>query len=74
MPDRLSSLILDHWKRHHPKMLAQLQRENRTEQALHETVERFADLLHELVSVKKMEYNQAWETAIDEFFLPEEPS
>jgi hypothetical protein len=72
MPDALSSLILDHWKRHRPKMLAQLQRENRTDQELHETAERFADLLHQLVSAKKMEYNQAWEMAINEFLLPEE--
>lgn len=72
MRDRLSSLILDHWKHHHPKMLAQLQRENRTEEALHETAERFADLLYQLVSVKKVGYNQAWEMAINEFLLPEE--
>ena len=74
MRDRLSSLILDQWKLHHPKMLAQLQRENRTEQALHETAERFADLLYQMVSVKKMDYGQAWELAIAEFLPPEESS
>jgi hypothetical protein len=72
MPDRLSSLILDHWKRHHPKMLAQLQRENKLEQELHETAERFADLLYQMVSVRKVGYGQAWELAMNEFFLPEE--
>jgi hypothetical protein len=70
--DRISSLILDHWSRCHPKMTAQLRQENRLEQSLRETAERFADLLYQLVSVKKMEYNQAWEMAIAEFLLPEE--
>ena len=74
MPDRdaLSSLILAHWSRYHPKMLAQLQRENRLQQTLEETAERFSDLLYDLVSVEKMEYHQAWEIVIREMLLPEE--
>jgi len=70
--DRLSSLILAHWSRRHPSMLAQLRQHNRLEQTLEETAERFADLLYDLVSVKKMEHHQAWEIAIREFLLPEE--
>ena len=70
--DRLSSLILAHWTRYHPKMLAQLQRENLLQQTLEETAERFADLLYDLVSVRKMEHHQAWELAISEILLPEE--
>jgi hypothetical protein len=72
MPDRISSLILEHWSRYHPSMLAQLRQNNQLEQTLHETAERFADLLHELVSVRKVGYDQAWELAMNEFFLPEE--
>ena len=72
--DRLSSLILEHWSRYHPKMLADLRRQNRLQQTLEETAERFADLLYDLVSVKKMEYHQAWEIAAQEFLLPEESS
>ena len=72
--DRLSSLILEHWSRYHPKMLAQLRQQNRLEQTLEETAERFTDLLYDLVSVKKMEYHQAWELAIQEILLPEESS
>jgi hypothetical protein len=70
--DRLSSLILEHWSRCHPKMLAELRQQNRLQQTLQETAERFSDFLYEMVSVKKMEYNQAWELAIQEFLLPEE--
>ena len=72
--DRLSSLILEHWSRYHPRMLAQLHRDNLLETALEETAERFAEILYDLVSVKKMEYHQAWEIAIREILLPEESS
>jgi hypothetical protein len=70
--DRLSSLILEHWSLYHPKMLAELRQQNRLQQMLEETAERFTDILYDLVSVKKMEYNQAWEIAIQEILLPEE--
>jgi hypothetical protein len=70
--DRLSSLILTHWRRYHPRMLAELQRQNRLQQTLGETAERFADLMYDMVSVRKMEYHQAWEIAIYEILQPEE--
>lgn len=70
--DRLSSLILEHWSRYHPKMLAELRQQNRLDQTLEATAERFTDILYELVSVKKMEYTQAWEIAVQEILLPEE--
>jgi hypothetical protein len=72
--DRLSSLILEHWRRYHPKMLRDLQQQDRLQQVLQETAERFTDILHDLISVRKMEYHQAWEMAIDEILLPEESS
>jgi len=72
--DRLSSLILEHWERYHPRMLARLRQENRLEQTLEETARQFADLMYDLVSVKKIEYHQAWELATEQFLLPEESS
>lgn len=72
--DRLSSLILAHWTRYHPKMLRDLQQQDRLQQVLEETAERFTDILYNLVSVRKMEHHQAWEIAIDEILLPEESS
>jgi len=72
--DRLSSLILEHWSRYHPKMLAELRQQNRLQQTLEETAENFGSLLYELISVKKMEYHQAWEIAVEQFLLPEEPN
>jgi hypothetical protein len=72
--DRLSNLILTHWSRYRPLMLAQLHQQNRLQQELEATAERLADMLYELVSVRKMEHHQAWELAIQEFLLPEEYS
>ncbi len=72
--DRLTSLILEHWSRYHPKMLRELRQQDRLQQTLKETAERFADILYDLVSVKKMEHHQAWEIAIREILLPEESS
>ena len=72
--DRLSSLILEHWSRYHPSMLAQLKQQNRLKEELEETAEQFADLMYELVSVRKMDHHQAWELAVNQFLLPEESS
>jgi hypothetical protein len=72
--DRLSSLILAHWERYQPTMLQHLRQQNRLQQELEATSERFAELIYELVTVRKMEYHQAWEIAVSEFLLPEESS
>ena len=69
--DRLSSLILEHWSRYHPSMLAQFQREERLEKELEKTAQQFADHLCDLISVHKMAYHQAWELTVDRFLLPE---
>ncbi len=76
MPDhnRLSSLILTHWSRYQPSMLQQLRRQGSLETALHETAELMSDLMYDLVSVRKMEYTQAWELAVSQFLPPEESS
>src|SRR2546428_4178779 len=70
--DKLSNLILTHWQQYHPRMLAQLQQENRLEEELQATAESFDDLMYSLVVEKKMDYQRAWEIAIAEFLLPEE--
>jgi hypothetical protein len=72
--DRLSNLVLTHWSLYHPLMMEDLRRQNRLQEELEITVNLFADLLYELVSVQKMEYHQAWEIAISEILLPEESS
>jgi hypothetical protein len=72
--DRLSNLILAHWSRYQPSMLAELRAQNRVEEELEKTADQFTDLLYELVSVKKMEHHQAWELAVQQFLLPEESS
>ena len=72
--DRLSSLILEHWSRYQPLMLKWLREQKMLETALSDTAEQMSDRLYELVSVRGMEYNQAWELVIHEFLLPEESS
>ena len=72
--DLLSSLILDHWTLYRPSMLAQLRQENRLAAALHETGERFTDLMYDLMMVRKMAYHQAWEIAIAEYLTSESPT
>jgi hypothetical protein len=72
--DRLSSLVLKHWSLYRPSMLDQLRREGRLEATLEQTAQQMSDLLYELVSVKQMQYHQAWEIAIRQVLPPEEPS
>ncbi len=52
--DRLSSLLLEHWSRYHPSMLARLKQQKRLQEELEKTAEQFADLIYELVSVQKI--------------------
>jgi CRISPR/Cas system-associated endonuclease Cas1 len=66
----LGQMILKHWQTHHPKMLAELQSNHQLEQTLHETQERAGDLLYELISVQKMDYQAAWETVTQEWTFP----
>jgi thymidylate synthase ThyX len=68
----LGEAILKHWRAHCPRMVRDLEKENRLDQAVFETQERTGDLLYELVSVKKMDYHAAWELAREEWALPQE--
>lgn len=67
----LGEAILKHWREHCPQMVRDLEKENRLDQAVFETQERTGDLLYELVSVKKMDYQAAWELAREEWALPQ---
>ena len=60
-------MILSHWQTHLPEMVAELRSGNHLEKALQEAEERTADLLYEMVSVQKMEYQAAWEIATREW-------
>ena len=69
----LGEAILTHWRAHRPQMVRELEKQNRLDQAVFEAQEQTGDLLYELVSVKKMNYDAAWEIAAREWaFLPEE--
>ena len=71
--NRLREMILSHWQEHLPQMVEDLRKSNQLEQAISEAEERTADLLYELLSVKKMQYQEAWELATREWaFLPTE--
>jgi hypothetical protein len=65
-------MILLHWRTHRPQMVAELERTNQLSQAVQEAEERAADLLYEFLSVRKMQFNQAWELAMRECLMPED--
>ena len=70
---RLREMILSHWLVHRPQTVEELRRSNQLEQAISEAAERTSDLLYELLSVKKIPYQEAWEQATREWaFLPTE--
>jgi hypothetical protein len=73
-PTALGAQIEQHWREHRPQMVKELEKAGRLEQAVLEAQELTGDLLYELVSVKKMDYQAAWELASREWaFLPEDP-
>ena len=72
--DRLSSLILEHWSRYHPSMLAQLQQQNRLEQELEETAERFATSCTTWCRCRRWNTTRRGRLAMQEILLPEESS
>jgi len=56
-------------------MVEELRSQNLLEETLTQVEEQTADLLHLLVSVEKMDYQEAWEIATREWaFLPTEDS
>ena len=69
----LGHKILEHWKRHRPTMVEQLDKENQLQQAVFAAQELTGNLLYELMVVQKMDYQFAWEIATKEWaFLPDE--
>ena len=67
----LGEAILKHWRENCPQMVRDLEKQHRLEQAVFETQEKTGDLLYELVSVRKMNYQAAWELALQEWALPQ---
>lgn len=72
--NRLANMILLHWRTHRPQMVAELESSGQLDQAVEQAEEKAADQLHEFLSVRKMQFNQAWELAMLECLLPEETS
>jgi hypothetical protein len=69
----LGERILNHWRQNRPQMVSDLEKSNRLEEAVLEAQELTGDLLYDLVSVQKMDYQTAWELATRDWaFLPEE--
>lgn len=71
--DKISHTILNYWKNHCPKMVAQFQKENRLEAELEKTAQQATDLHYELTVVQKMGGQEAREIVWEQIFLPEEP-
>ena len=67
---RLREMILSHWQAYRPLMVEHLTTSNQLEQAITAAEARTADLLYELMSVRKMDYQEAWEQATREWAFP----
>ncbi|MBL8222108.1 MAG: hypothetical protein JNL62_22920 [Bryobacterales bacterium] len=67
----LGEAILRHWREHRPEMVAELSRTGLLSEAVETAQVMAGDLLYEMVSVKKMDYQQAWEMAVEQWALPE---
>ena len=69
----LGSQILEHWRRHRPMMVEELDKGSQLQQAIFAAQELTGNLLYELTVVQKMDYQPAWEIATREWaFLPDE--
>lgn len=65
--------ILEHWRRYRPTMVEKLGQANRLQEAVFAAQELTANLLYELMVIRKMDYQPAWELATREWaFLPDE--
>ena len=71
---RLGQMILEHWQKHRPQMVAELREAYELDQTVYEAQETTGDLLYERVSVQKMDYQAAWEIAMLEWALPASPA
>jgi len=69
---RLRGILLTHWENYHPKLLAELQRDNTLETVLDQLAQQWSDLLYDLVVVQGMDYMGAWEIGVYIFLAPEE--
>jgi hypothetical protein len=67
---RLRQMILSHWQEHRPRMVEELRSQKVLKGSLDQAAEQTADLLYELVSVQKMQYQDAWEMATREWAFP----
>jgi len=72
--NRLGQMILEHWQKHRPQMVEELQATNQLVQTIYEAQETTGDLLYELVSVQKLDYQAAWEIAMREWALTASPA
>ena len=62
-----SRLILRRWIDQAPQMVADLEATNQLLPALNQADEQMNDLLYDLAIVRKMDYNQAFEIAMNEW-------
>lgn len=66
----LGEAILAHWRANNPQMVRELESKKRLSRILQQAQDRAADLIYELVSVQKMDYQTAWELALRDWTQP----
>ena len=58
---RLEKVILIHWQTHRPELVRELIHTKTLQPSLRAAEELATDLLHEYLSIQKMEYVEAWD-------------
>jgi hypothetical protein len=69
---RFSDMILQHWKQHQPELVLQLEKANQLSDAIATAECRAIDLLYHYLSVDNLQYQTAWDLAMQECLLPGE--
>jgi hypothetical protein len=68
--NRLQNMILLHWRTHQPQMVAELERKDMLPSAVAQAESRASDLLYQLLSVDKMQYQEALKIALKDCLSP----
>src|ERR1035441_3181365 len=67
--NRLQNMILIHWQTHCPVMVQELTTKNLFTTAVQEAESIAMDSLHHMLFIRKMQYQEAWELAMQECLL-----
>ena len=66
---RIGRLAKDHWEKHRPKMVKHLKAKGVYQEALQQAQERATDALVDLISLRGVKPQEAWELVMKQYIL-----